>query len=266
MKKGVQLFTVRDHLGSPSEAYATLKRIRDMGYNAVQLFLGPSLSAVEMHSILKELGLENCAVGVDYERLRRGDANAVKEAVELAHLFHVHDLDIPTLPEEWRETKEGYENFAKEVNRITPDFVKEGLHLLYHPHALEFYSLGQGKKGMDILFAETDPNGLHFALDTHWLAAAGVGVTKWLRRAKGRMDIVHFKDYAIVGGAKKIEQVCKDFAEVGEGNLDWPEIISVCREIGVKYAIVEQDVCPIDPFTSLEISSRNLTNFGVTVL
>ncbi len=62
------------------------------------------------------------------------------------------------------------------------------------------------------------------------------------------MSVVHFKDYKIVGGADPIEQVCKDFAEVGEGNLNWPAIIEACREVGVEAVIVEQDVCPRDPF------------------
>ena len=47
-------------------------------------------------------------------------------------------------------------------------------------------------------------------------------------------------------------------AEVGEGNLNWPAILQACREIGVEWYAVEQDVCRRDPFESLKISYENL--------
>ena len=49
-----------------------------------------------------------------------------------------------------------------------------------------------------------------------------------------------------------------DIAEIGEGVLNWPEIIAACRSIGVKWYIVEQDTCPGDPVDSLAISHRNM--------
>jgi hypothetical protein len=45
--------------------------------------------------------------------------------------------------------------------------------------------------------------------------------------------------------------------------LEWPEIIEACRQAGVEYAAVEQDICRRDPFESLAISYRNLTKLGL---
>lgn len=66
---------------------------------------------------------------------------------------------------------------------------------------------------------------------------------------------MHFKDLKIVKNEAK-------FGEVGEGNLDWNEIIAACDEAGVLAAAVEQDICPADPVDSLEISYKNLTKLG----
>ena len=33
------------------------------------------------------------------------------------------------------------------------------------------------------------------------------------------------------------------FAEVGEGNLEWPEILQACEEAGIEWYLIEQDVC-----------------------
>jgi sugar phosphate isomerase/epimerase len=47
-------------------------------------------------------------------------------------------------------------------------------------------------------------------------------------------------------------------AEVGEGNLDWPDILSACDEAATEWLVVEQDECRRDPMESLAISYRNL--------
>ena len=48
-----------------------------------------------------------------------------------------------------------------------------------------------------------------------------------------------------------------------EGNLNWPAILKACQDLGIKYYIVEQDICQRDPFESLKISYENLKNAGV---
>jgi sugar phosphate isomerase/epimerase len=53
-------------------------------------------------------------------------------------------------------------------------------------------------------------------------------------------------------------------AEVGVGNLNWPEILKACREAGVKWYLVEQDECYRDPFDSLETSLKNLREMGLS--
>jgi sugar phosphate isomerase/epimerase len=52
-------------------------------------------------------------------------------------------------------------------------------------------------------------------------------------------------------------------AEIGEGNLNWPEVLKACREAGVQWYIVEQDFCQRDPFESLGISLKNLRGMGL---
>ena len=99
--------------------------------------------------------------------------------------------------------------------------------------------------------------------DTHWIQAGGKEPSRFLRRFHGRMTQVHCKDYGINPAVSSIEQVNKLFAEVGEGTLDWPEILRACREGNVEYYIVEQDFCRHDPFESIRISYQNLKKFGL---
>jgi sugar phosphate isomerase/epimerase len=53
------------------------------------------------------------------------------------------------------------------------------------------------------------------------------------------------------------------FAEVGEGNLNWPAILDASKAAGVQWYVVEQDRCQRDPFESLGISLRNMQAMGL---
>ena len=74
----------------------------------------------------------------------------------------------------------------------------------------------------------------------------------WIRKVAGRIPCVHLKDMGVSNAREPF------MMEVGEGNLNWPEILKACKAAGVKWYIIEQDVCYRDPFDSLETSLKNL--------
>jgi len=261
MKKGVQAFTVRNFLGSPEQCRESYKKIADMGYDSVQAWAAGGMTARETQDLLTELGLINCSGGGSFEAMLKGGA-AISEAVETAKIYNSKYIGVGTLPNEYRYTKDGFKRYAAGLNNIAAELKKEGCALLYHHHALEFFSFGD-ENGMDIMVRETDPNGVYWTLDTHWLVSGGVDPVQWIKNLKGRVPIIHFKDYGIAEGAVKIEDVEKCFAEVGQGNINWPPIVEAVKETGVEYVIVEQDICKGDPFDSLKISFDNLVKFGV---
>ena len=81
---------------------------------------------------------------------------------------------------------------------------------------------------------------------------------KFIKKLGNRAMAIHFKDLKInLEGNVEI-------AEVGEGNLDWDEIIAVCDEAGAKWALVEQDKLWIDndPFKALSVSYDFLREKG----
>ena len=53
------------------------------------------------------------------------------------------------------------------------------------------------------------------------------------------------------------------FAEVGEGNLDWPVILEACDAAGCQHYLIEQDVCRRPPLESLRISLEHLHALGL---
>ncbi|MDR1971807.1 MAG: sugar phosphate isomerase/epimerase [Treponema sp.] len=263
MKKGFQQFTVRDLLTSKAETLSVFKKLRSLGYDSIHGYTLPIFTLAEYKEMTREAGLENITSGGDFEAMRDGTA-AIKQAVADAKFLGTSLVGVGTLPKAYRESEEGYRRYAAEINRIAEALKSEGLKIIYHPHAIECFSLGGGLKGLDIMINETDHEAVLFCLDTHWLACAGVSVIEYIRLVRGRMPVIHVKDYAIVKAAvDKVEEVHKQFAEVGEGNLNWPSIIAACRETGVEYAVVEQDYCAAGPLESLTTSITNLIAFGV---
>ncbi|MEZ4661606.1 MAG: hypothetical protein R2911_28985 [Caldilineaceae bacterium] len=45
--------------------------------------------------------------------------------------------------------------------------------------------------------------------------------------------------------------------------MNWAGILAACKEAGVEWYAIEQDICQRDPFESLAISYKNLREMGV---
>ena len=95
-------------------------------------------------------------------------------------------------------------------------------------------------------------------LDVYWLSYAGVNPAKFIRDHKDNIACVHFKDLRITDN-----KPC--YAEIGQGNIDWDDVISACEESNVEYALVEQDDNHMDndPFKSLKMSYDFLKEKGI---
>lgn len=245
-----QLYTLRDYLKTPQDIAASFKKVREIGYKAVQLSgLGP-IDPAELKRIADGEGLTICATHVGFERVR----DETEKVIEEHKLWECEVVAIPVAPTEYR-SGEGYKRFAEEATALGQKFAEAGIRLAYHNHAFEFERYGD-RTGLQILYEESDPKYLEAELDTYWVQAGGADPAWLIRMLKDRQTVIHLKDMAVVDN----KQV---FAEVGEGNLNWPAILEACKEANIRWYIVEQDVCPGDPFESLAVSLRNLQAMGL---
>jgi len=244
-KIGVTLYNCRDFTKTPADIAMTLKKVRKIGYRYVQLSgLGP-VAPEELKKMLDNEGLQVCITHTPYDRLKN-DLDAV---IREHHLWNCPHVAVGSMPGEYANP-EGFVRFAGECSEIGKKLAAAGLTFSYHNHHWEL-ERQNGKTGLEILFSQSDPKYLFAEIDTYWIQYGGGDPAAWIRRMKGRVPVVHFKDMAVVKGKPVM-------TEVGEGNLNWKEIIKACRESRVEYAVVEQDECLIDPFESIAISYRNL--------
>ncbi len=251
MTVAAQLYTLRDFLKTPEDIGQTLKKVKSIGYNAVQASgVGPVLPN-ELRQLADEAGVNICASHIAYDRLKN-DLNAV---IQDHKIWNCRYVGIGSMPDAYRSSKDGYLAFAKEFNEISKKIFDQGLKFIYHNHKFEFEKF-DNETGLEILLSNTDKETFGFELDTYWVQAGGANPVEWIKKVEGRMEVVHLKDMAI----KKDQQL---FSEIGEGNLNWEAIIDACRETKVEWYAVEQDVCRRDPFESMQMSFNYLKKFFI---
>lgn len=247
-----QLYTLRNQMRTVEQIDSGLRKVKEIGYPAVQLSGIGKIDPQHLKEILDREGLDAFATHVSWQRLTEDFDALVAEH----KLWNCQYVGLGSMPSAYRLDRRSWSRFAQEASEIGKKLQDNGLQFIYHNHAFEFKKY-DGVTGMEILLEESDPTTFQFELDTYWLQIGGVNIVTWIEKVGGRMEVVHFKDMGNAGENKPI------MAEVGEGNMDWPQIIEACRDIGVEYAAVEQDECQHDPFTSLAISFNNLKRLGL---
>lgn len=245
-----QMYTLRDFCKTPRDIARSMKKVRALGYEAVQTSgLGP-IAPDELRRIVDGEGLFICATHTSYERMRDEPEAVIDEHRTLGCPY----AGIGGLPEEYRNA-EGFKRFAKEASQVAQRLSQDGLAFAYHNHSFELERFGD-RTGLAILYEDSDPRVFKAEIDTYWVQHGGGDPVWWINKLAGRLPLLHLKDMAMRG----FEQL---YAEVGEGNLNWSGILHAAKQAGVAWYIVEQDVCQRDPFESLGISLRNLNAMGL---
>ena len=240
-----QLYTLRDFTKTPSDIASTLRRLRKIGYEAVQLSALGKIEPAELAKMLKEEGLACCATHVSMDRMQNDTAAVIEEHRLWNCAYTALGAFVPKTADasEW-------ENFAATYSQIAKKFAGSGVSIGYHNHSHELVNYN-GKTAMQILIERCDP-AVWFEIDTFWITAGGGDPAAWIDRVAGRIPCVHLKDMGVKPNREQY------MMEVGQGNLNWPAILKACQHAGTKWFIVEQDTCYRDPFDSLEISLNNL--------
>ncbi len=257
-KIGLQMYTLRNHVGDPTEYENTLRRVAEIGIKHIQMTPPGFLSVQELAALLKKYGLSADSVYRSTTKV----VEAIEGAKRDAALLGVDVLRTDSIPPQFRGEADGYRRYAEIMNREGRACKAAGLRYIYHFHAFEWICFGD-ERGMDILLGETDPDAVFFQPDVFWLTNAGLEPSDALQMFRGRAFWIHVKDYAIHALNGKIEDVPYHFASVGEGNLNWKGILRTAAEIGIERFVIEQDECSGDAFDAVQSSFDALCRMGI---
>lgn len=248
-------WTIREAMGTEAQVAESMRRLRAIGYQAVQISSTP-VEYAAVRRILDGEGIACCATHEDGRAI-------VEEPERVADRVAVLGAGTAAFPHPGGfplRTAGDARALAAKLNRAGEAMAARGVRLAYHNHALELAREGDSPTFLEILYAETDPRFLRAELDTYWIQAGGGSPEAWARRMAGRMEAIHLKDYAV-----DPDQTPR-FAELGRGNLELPAIVAAAEEGGCQWFVVEQDTTPGDPFDSLAVSfeyaKRHLASEG----
>jgi sugar phosphate isomerase/epimerase len=246
----LQLYTVREHLKTADEVARTFSRVREIGYEWVQISgIGP-LSNAEVRKLAEAAGLGICATHEDGRQIVEEPEKVCDTLSELGCRFTAYPY--PHVP---LETLDQVFELADGLNRAGEVLRSRGQLLTYHNHAIEFRKL-QGKTILDWIYERTDPVLVQGEIDTYWVQAGGGDPAAYCARLSGRLPLVHLKDYAVTPKNEPI------MAALGDGNLNFSTILREAESAGTEWYIVEQDRGFDDAFEAIARSLKYLRSLS----
>jgi len=244
MKKwpiALQVYSVRDE--AAADFAGTMKKLKAIGYDGVELAGTYGMTAVECKKILDEVGLELVSAHVNIDLL---EDDAILEDYAATGIRFVA---IPWLvgPKDAREL----EAVIARIRKIGERVKAKGMQLLYHNHDFEFEKIG-GAYILDTYYDRIPAEYLQTELDTCWVNVGGEEPAAFVRKYTGRAPIVHLKDfagsksenmYALIGtdSAKEDSAGKFEFRPVGYGRQNIPAILEAAEDAGAGWVVVEQD-------------------------
>lgn len=258
---GLQLYTIRDAM--TKDVPGSLKRISDMGYKNLELasygnglFYG--LKPEEFKKIVNDLGMDIISSHASVEATGITLDNAKKMAEDHKKVGVKYCVQ-PWVVEAARTTIDSYKKMVADWNKVGKIMKEYGIQFGYHNHNFEFDTVEGKIPYFDIMLPELDKELVTMEMDLFWTSKAGQNPVEIFRKYPGRFQLLHFKDM-YTKEAPFVKVASKDFAPVGEGQINFKEIIAAKETSGMKYFFVEQDWTKDGkPFDAIHTSITNLT-------
>lgn len=212
------------------------------GYAGVE-FAGDygGLAAPEMKAVLKKYGLWAKTAHVHIDRI----------GPELPYLAEIGVKHI-IFPYKFFRSMEAVHYATTRLNELGKISAAYGIKVGFHNHMDEFYPM-EGKRILDHLMADTDPETVSFQLDCGWATCAGACAQDVIREYAGRFSAIHIKEntgvaplcaphakdtpYVALDGHVLSDEEAADRERIvraanckmGEGNVNWRAVVDAVR-------------------------------------
>lgn len=232
---GLQLYSLRNQF--QADVPRTLDQVRSFGIKYVELAGTYGLEPQAFNDALKAKGLQAISAHYSYEQFRDHIDDVIHEArvfdleyVGCAWIDHPHPLDEKTVRE-----------MAGVFNRAGELLAKNNLKFFYHMHGYEFAPYENGTF-FDLLAKETNPRFVKFQMDVYWVVNAEQDPVKLLKRYGKRFVLMHLKDMK-QGTPRNLlgETDIENNVSLGQGIIQWTEVIRAAKEAGVKWYFLEDE-------------------------
>ena len=277
---GLQLMMLKDRINEKG-MYEVLREVRELDIDAVEV------SQVEMTDELiddlvrgrADFGVETAAMSASIAPGGNGFALETEfdRAVEACRKTGSRFLRIGMMPFTAMTSKAATEEWAASVEPYAARLAEQGITLCYHNHHVDLIQF-EGERIFDIV-RRVAPS-LLFEVDLHWVQRGGMAPLDMLEAYAGVCKLIHVKDFRVAPmpadaverfEAKELDM--KDFygiflslaqfAEVGQGNMNWPALLPAAEKAGAEYFLIEQDdTYGRDPIDCIRESREYLKSIG----
>jgi len=238
-KMGLQLFTIRDAMAK--DPVDTLTKVRAMGYEDSEIFgydgekgTYYGMKAADYKKLMDDLDFTATSGHYDFssyfikpfDELR----SYVDHCIEGSHSIGAKYITWPWLAPEYR-TIENFKLLTEKLNKMGEQVNAAGLGFAYHNHDFEFTD-HDGQTGYEIILAETDPELVKLQMDMYWVEhSSKLRPAELIAQNPGRYVMWHIKD---------MDKITRDYSELGNGSIDYVDILSNIDKDALAYYYIEQ--------------------------
>lgn len=250
---GIQLYSLRGPLGKDTPG--TLRAVAEAGYKQVEMYGFPNSQA--MFDGAKAAGLAIHSTHFDGGSIVKDKDDSFSDFQKVLDKAKESGLSHLVIPMLGGGNIDGYKKNAEKINKAAAKAKAVGIQLAYHNHAHEFKPLDGGKTGYDVYIEEFSKD-MMFEIDVFWAKAAGLDPAQLIKKLSGRVSQLHLKDLK-AGVGPTFGGVPGDaYKEIGNGVINFEEVLIAAEKAGVKHCHVEQDSSP-DIMASIKTSIANLS-------
>lgn len=253
MKIGAQLYTVRQYTNDKKELSETLARIADIGYTCVHANIDRNIDVEWLAGELNKNGLSCPRTHTEPDMILENPDGICR----IHSMLGCRYIGIGCAPEAL-VSAEAYNSFCSRFLPVANRFKENGFTFAYHNHGMEFNRFEiSGRPTNALLQMKEDFSDTVFVLDTYWIQFAGANPAEWIARFSGRIPCMHFKDMSVSNNEQRM-------AAIGDGNINFTDVVDACKKAGTEYVFVEQDeTYGEDPFECLKRSYDFLKKMGL---
>lgn len=247
-RMGLQLYSLHDELAV--DLSGTLAQIAALGIRNVEPYGLLGRTPEQFRAELDRQGLRAVSYHVPLAQLRNDVPGIIREAQILGSSYvGVAWIKPAGASENDGVTAQDVDVAADAFNKACPALKQAGLHVFYHLHGFEFAKDETGRTLLDRLLAETDPACLELQVDVFWVAKAGQDPVALMRRYPDRVKLLHLKDMrrGAAVGEMSGHAPKEDFVALGDGSVDWPNLLAAAGEDGVAWYIIEDESANVIP-------------------
>ncbi|WP_199176311.1 sugar phosphate isomerase/epimerase family protein [Actinomyces qiguomingii] len=277
---GVQMMMLKDQVAEQG-MWAVLKRVAELDLHAVEVSQIPMNEAntAELERGVAELGIEVAALSTGLARRPGQRMDTLEEdfdkLVADCRRLGCRFARIPMMDFSAMVSKEAVQAWARRLNPYAHRLREEGITLCYHNHHVDLHRFGD-ERIFDIV-RRVAPE-LAFEVDLHWVQRGGMAPLDMLAAYAGVCKLIHVKDYRVTALPREALELMDagkvtegydmfvniiEFAEVGSGNMNWPDLLPAAADAGAEYFLIEQDLTyGRDPFDCLADSRAYLRSIG----